>query len=40
MLLLFTGDMVNNKASEMLPWKSTFERLKAKDGKFSVLGKS
>jgi predicted MPP superfamily phosphohydrolase len=37
-VLLFTGDMVNNKASEMLPWKPTFERLKAKDGKFSVLG--
>ncbi|WP_179344304.1 metallophosphoesterase [Winogradskyella ursingii] len=37
-VLLFTGDMVNNKATEMLPWKKTFERLKAKDGKFSVLG--
>ena len=32
-VLLFTGDMVNNKASEMVPWKSTFERLEAKDGK-------
>lgn len=37
-VLLFTGDMVNNKASEMIPWKDTFKRLKAKDGKFSVLG--
>lgn len=37
-VLLFTGDMVNNKASEMLPWLETFGRLKAKDGKFSVLG--
>ncbi|NRD18951.1 metallophosphoesterase [Winogradskyella eckloniae] len=37
-LILFTGDMVNNKASEMLPWKDTFGRLKAKDGKYSVLG--
>ncbi len=37
-VLLFTGDMVNNKASEMLHWKDTFGRLKAKDGKFSVLG--
>ncbi len=36
--ILFTGDMVNNKASEMIPWKDTFGRLKAKDGKFSVLG--
>lgn len=37
-ILLFTGDMVNNKASEMVPWKNTFGRLEAKDGKFSVLG--
>lgn len=37
-VLLFTGDMVNNKASEMLPWMETFAKLKAKDGKFSVLG--
>ena len=37
-VLLFTGDMVNNKASEMIPWKETFGRLKAEDGKFSVLG--
>ena len=37
-VLLFTGDMVNNKASEMLPWKDTFGRLKAVDGKFSILG--
>ncbi|MGJ5641758.1 metallophosphoesterase [Formosa sp. S-31] len=36
--ILFTGDMVNNVATEMLPWKSTFTKLKAKDGKFSVLG--
>ena len=35
-VLLFTGDMVNNKASEMLPWMDTFGRLKAKDCKFSV----
>jgi predicted MPP superfamily phosphohydrolase len=37
-LLLFTGDMVNNIASEMDPWKETFSNLKAKDGMFSVLG--
>ncbi len=36
--ILFTGDMVNNEASEMEPWKETFARLKARDGKFSVLG--
>ncbi|MEA1784576.1 metallophosphoesterase [Arenibacter sp. GZD96] len=37
-LLLFTGDMVNNKAEEMVPWKSLFATLEAKDGKFAVLG--
>ncbi len=37
-LLLFTGDMVNNKAEEMVPWKELFSTLEAKDGKFSVLG--
>lgn len=36
--ILFTGDMVNNKASEMIPWKDLFGSLKAKDGIFSVLG--
>ncbi|MDG5490752.1 metallophosphoesterase [Psychroserpens sp. SPM9] len=37
-VIMFTGDMVNNKASEMLPWKDLFGTLKAKDGVFSVLG--
>lgn len=37
-LLLFTGDLVNNQASEMEPWMDTFSRLKAKDGVYSVLG--
>ena len=37
-VILFTGDMVNNKTEEMLPWKKTFSRLKAKEGKFSILG--
>ncbi len=36
--IMFTGDMVNNKASEMLPWKDLFGSLKAKDGIYSVLG--
>jgi len=36
--IFFTGDMVNNEAAEMEPWKESFARLKAKDGKFSVLG--
>lgn len=37
-VLLFTGDMVNNKAEEMYPWKELFSKLEAKDGMFSVLG--
>ena len=37
-LILFTGDMVNNQASEMERWKDLFSTLKAKDGVFSVLG--
>ncbi|MBT8377049.1 MAG: metallophosphoesterase, partial [Bacteroidia bacterium] len=37
-LLLFTGDMVNNKASEMKPWMPIFSKLSAKDGMYSVLG--
>ncbi|WP_396597408.1 metallophosphoesterase [Dokdonia sp. R86516] len=36
--ILFTGDMVNNEASEMDQWQDSFARLQAKDGKFSVLG--
>jgi predicted MPP superfamily phosphohydrolase len=37
-IIVFTGDMVNNRASEMIPWKDTFGRLKARDGIFSILG--
>jgi predicted MPP superfamily phosphohydrolase len=37
-LLVFTGDMVNNKAEEMEPWKEIFSRLEAPYGKYSVLG--
>ncbi len=36
--ILFTGDMVNNMALEMEPWKELFATLEAKDGKFSILG--
>ncbi|MFX0555491.1 metallophosphoesterase [Maribacter sp. CXY002] len=36
--ILFTGDMVNNKTEEMLPWADLFGTLKASDGKYSVLG--
>ena len=37
-LVLFTGDMVNNYAEEFKPFISLFSQIKAKDGKFSVLG--
>ncbi|WP_405222391.1 metallophosphoesterase [Dokdonia sp. Asnod1-B02] len=36
--ILFTGDMVNNEAREMDQWQDSFARLRAKDGKYSVLG--
>lgn len=36
--ILFTGDMVNNMASEMEPWKELFSTLEAKDGMYSILG--
>jgi len=37
-VILFTGDMVNNKTSEMTPWADLFSTLEAADGKYSVLG--
>lgn len=37
-VITFTGDLVNNKASEMDAWKEIFGSLKAKDGVYSVLG--
>ena len=37
-VIFFTGDMVNDKTSEMVPWKDVFSRLEAKDGMFSILG--
>lgn len=37
-VILFTGDMVNNKADELVPYKNVFNKLKAKDGLFSILG--
>lgn len=37
-VILFTGDIVNNKADELLPYTSIFGKLKAKDGMYSVLG--
>ncbi|MEO9570118.1 MAG: metallophosphoesterase [Polaribacter sp.] len=37
-LMLFTGDIVNNKADEMDNWIDVFDKLEAKEGKYSVLG--
>ncbi len=37
-LILFTGDLVNNYASETEGWEDIFRRLKARDGKLGVLG--
>ena len=37
-LILFTGDLVNNTADEMIPWISHFSKLKARYGKYSTLG--
>lgn len=37
-LLVFTGDLVNNRADEMLPWIKHFKQLKAPFGKYSILG--
>ena len=37
-VIFFTGDLVNNMASEMKDWKALFSTLTAKDGVFSILG--
>jgi len=37
-VILFTGDIVNNFAKEMDPWIDSFKKLKANEGKFSILG--
>ncbi|MDY7396560.1 metallophosphoesterase [Aureibaculum sp. 2210JD6-5] len=37
-LIFFTGDMVNNYAWELKGWAKVFKKLKAKRGKFAVLG--
>jgi len=37
-VILFTGDLVNNRAEEMDRWMADFALLKARMGKFSVLG--
>jgi len=37
-IILFTGDLVNNLAEEMVPYKEIFSRLKAKHGILSTTG--
>ncbi len=37
-LILFTGDLVNDRATEMQDWMTTFGQLKAPHGVFSTLG--
>lgn len=36
--IVFTGDLVNNYAFEAEPWVDHFAKLKAKSGKYSILG--
>ena len=36
--IMFTGDMVNNIATEAEPWINTFKKLSGKNGVFSILG--
>lgn len=36
--VFFTGDLVNNLAAEMKGWEPVFSRIKAKKGKYSILG--
>ena len=37
-LVLFTGDLVNDRASEMYDWMDVFGKIKAPNGVFSTLG--
>ncbi|MBB2149230.1 metallophosphoesterase [Pedobacter gandavensis] len=37
-LFVFTGDLVNNKAEEIVPWMGHFSQVKARHGQFSILG--
>lgn len=37
-LVCFTGDLVNNQSSEMLPFQAMFSEIRARHGVFSVLG--
>ncbi|MEY4135773.1 MAG: hypothetical protein RL386_2123 [Bacteroidota bacterium] len=37
-LVFFTGDLVNSRSEEMLPFMDVFDKIKAKYGVFSILG--
>ncbi|MCX2451465.1 metallophosphoesterase [Pedobacter sp. PLR] len=37
-IFVFTGDLVNNKAEEIVPWMGHFSQVKARYGQFSILG--
>ena len=37
-VVFFTGDLVNNRAEEILPWIQTFKKINAKYGVYSILG--
>ena len=37
-VILFTGDIVNNQTKELVPYVEVFNKLKAKDGLYSILG--
>lgn len=37
-LFVFTGDLVNNAATEIEPWIPSFKKIKAPFGQFSILG--
>ena len=37
-VVFFTGDLVNNRAEDILPWIQTFKKTNAKHGVYSILG--
>lgn len=37
-LVLFTGDLVNNFSEELIGWENILNKIKSKEGKYSVLG--
>jgi hypothetical protein len=37
-LIMFTGDLVNNRAAEMIPYVDSLKSLSAKYGKYAILG--